>query len=240
MQRRRLGRSGLEVSAIGLGCMGMSAMYGASDEAESIATLHRAIELGMDFLDTSDMYGNGHNEELVGPGDRRPARSGPAGDEVRQHSPSGRHHGRQRSARVRGGGLRGQPPAPARRLRGPLLPAPRGPQRPHRGDGRRHGRAGQSRERPGTSASPRRRRPPSDAPTRSIRSRPCRPSTRSGRGMPKPRFCRPAGSWGSAMLPTRRSVAASWAARSTTRTRSPFPTTGAGCPGTSARTSRAI
>ena len=66
MQRRRLGRSGLEVSAIGLGCMGMSAMYGASDEAESIATLHRAIELGMDFLDTSDMYGNGHNEELVG------------------------------------------------------------------------------------------------------------------------------------------------------------------------------
>src|SRR5512137_1029720 len=66
MQRRRLGRSGLEVSAIGLGCMGMSAMYDASDEAESIATIHRAIELGMDFLDTSDMYGNGHNEELVG------------------------------------------------------------------------------------------------------------------------------------------------------------------------------
>jgi aryl-alcohol dehydrogenase-like predicted oxidoreductase len=66
VQRRQLGRSGLEVSAIGLGCMGMSAMYGEPDEAESIATLHRAIELGVDFLDTSDMYGNGHNEELVG------------------------------------------------------------------------------------------------------------------------------------------------------------------------------
>ena len=66
MQRRQLGRSGLEVSAIGLGCMGMSPMYGEPDEAESIATLHRAIEIGMDFLDTSDMYGNGHNEELVG------------------------------------------------------------------------------------------------------------------------------------------------------------------------------
>jgi len=54
------------VSAIGLGCMGMSPMYGEPDEAESIATLHRAVEIGMDFLDTSDMYGNGHNEELVG------------------------------------------------------------------------------------------------------------------------------------------------------------------------------
>lgn len=66
MQRRQLGRSGLDVSAIGLGCMGMSAMYGDPDEAESIATLHRAIEVGMDFLDTSDMYGSGHNEELIG------------------------------------------------------------------------------------------------------------------------------------------------------------------------------
>ena len=66
MQRRQLGRSGLEVSAIGLGCMGMSPMYGEPDEAESIAALHRAIDIGIDFLDTSDMYGNGHNEELIG------------------------------------------------------------------------------------------------------------------------------------------------------------------------------
>jgi aryl-alcohol dehydrogenase-like predicted oxidoreductase len=64
--RRRLGRDGPEVSAIGLGCMGMSEFYGAGDEAESIATIHEAIERGVDFLDTADMYGVGRNEELVG------------------------------------------------------------------------------------------------------------------------------------------------------------------------------
>ena len=62
--RRTLG--GLEVSALGLGCMGMSQMYGTADRAESIATVHRALDLGVTFLDTSDVYGEGHNEELVG------------------------------------------------------------------------------------------------------------------------------------------------------------------------------
>jgi aryl-alcohol dehydrogenase-like predicted oxidoreductase len=66
MQARRLGRQGLEVSAIGLGCMGMSAFYGGRDEDEATATIHRAIELGVTFLDTADMYGLGRNEELVG------------------------------------------------------------------------------------------------------------------------------------------------------------------------------
>jgi aryl-alcohol dehydrogenase-like predicted oxidoreductase len=66
MDRRRLGTQGLEVSALGLGCMGMSEFYGTTDEGEAIATIHRALELGIDFLDTADMYGRGANEKLVG------------------------------------------------------------------------------------------------------------------------------------------------------------------------------
>ena len=66
VQTRRVGRSGLEVSALGLGCMGMSEFYGPSGEAEAIDTIRRAIELGVTFLDTADVYGMGRNEELVG------------------------------------------------------------------------------------------------------------------------------------------------------------------------------
>jgi aryl-alcohol dehydrogenase-like predicted oxidoreductase len=66
MKNRNLGRKGPVVSALGLGCMGMSEFYGGRDDAESIATLHRALDLGVTFLDTADMYGPYLNEELVG------------------------------------------------------------------------------------------------------------------------------------------------------------------------------
>jgi aryl-alcohol dehydrogenase-like predicted oxidoreductase len=66
METRELGRSGLRVGGIGLGCMGMSEFYGPSNDDESIATINRALDLGVTFLDTADMYGSGHNEQLVG------------------------------------------------------------------------------------------------------------------------------------------------------------------------------
>jgi len=71
MKQRTLGNQGLTVSAIGLGCMGMSEFYGTPDERESIATIHRALDLGVNFLDTADMYGCGENERLVGQAIRR-------------------------------------------------------------------------------------------------------------------------------------------------------------------------
>jgi aryl-alcohol dehydrogenase-like predicted oxidoreductase len=67
MRMRTLGAGGPQVSAIGLGCMGMSFAYGERDDAESVRTLHRALDLGINHLDTADMYGWGHNEELIGP-----------------------------------------------------------------------------------------------------------------------------------------------------------------------------
>src|SRR2546421_8195272 len=66
MTRRKLGKVGPDIFPIGLGCMSMSPVYGPTDDATSIATIHRALELGINFLDTADIYGSGGNEELVG------------------------------------------------------------------------------------------------------------------------------------------------------------------------------
>src|SRR4029077_18763011 len=66
MEQRKLGRSPLQVSALGLGLMSMSGVYGNADDSQSIALIHHALERGVNFLDSADMYGWGHNEELLG------------------------------------------------------------------------------------------------------------------------------------------------------------------------------
>ena len=190
----------------------MSEFYGARDERESIATIHRALELGVTFLDTADMYGPLTNEELVGRAIARSPRRGRAGDEVR-HRPradDARLPRRQRQARVR----------PRRRAKARLerlgvdtidlyYQHRVDPRRADRGDGRRDGRAGRGRARCASSGSPRRRRRRSAARTPSTRSRRCRPSTRSGAATRRTRCCRPCASSGSASSPTARSAAAS-------------------------------
>ena len=66
MEQRQLGKTGPQVSALGLGCMGMSGMYGPSERGESIATIHAALDAGINLIDTGDFYGSGHNEALIG------------------------------------------------------------------------------------------------------------------------------------------------------------------------------
>jgi len=148
IQKRRLGKDGPEVSAIGLGCMGMSEFYGSGDEQESIATIHHALDRGVTFLDTADMYGPFKNEELVGRAirDRR--------DEVFLATKFGNVRGEKGEFL----GVRGDPEyvaqacdASLRRLgvdvrHRPLLPAPGRRERADRGNRRRDGAARRGRK----------------------------------------------------------------------------------------------
>ena len=153
---RKLGGQGLEVSALGLGCMGMSQSYGEGDRDESIATIHRALDLGVTFLDTADVYGQNTNEELVGAAikGRRDevVLATKFGIAARPGRCVGPHH--QRAARLRAQRVRRVASAAGCRSHRPLLPTPRRPERADRGHRRSDGRARRSRARCATSACP--------------------------------------------------------------------------------------
>ena len=208
--KRRLGRDGPEVSAIGLGCMGMSEFYAGGSEAESIATIHHALDRGVTFLDTADMYGVGKNEELVGRAikGRR--------DEVFLATKFGNVRGPNGEFL----GVRGDPEyvrsaceASLERLGVETIDLYYqhrvDPECADRGHGRGNGAAQGRGEGALPRASARRRRGPSARPMRPRRSPRSRPSCRCGAAMRRPKCCRRCASSASALSLIRRSAAGS-------------------------------
>ena len=178
--KRQLGATGPQVSALGLGCMGMSGMYGPADRAESIATIHAALDAGIDLLDTGDFYGMGHNEMLIGEALRGVPReryllSVKFGA---QRGPDGAWLGYDARPAAVKTALAYSLHAAGHRPHRHLPPGPARPERADRGDHRRDRRAGEGRLRAPHRPLRGRRRDASAARPRCTRSATCRSSTR--------------------------------------------------------------
>ena len=203
MKKRTLGANGPEVSAIGLGCMGMSAFYGAADEDEAVRTIHRALDLGCNFLDTSDMYGPHTNERARRARDRRTARRGLPGDQVRHQADLGDDDRRRvidGAAGLRARSLRGLAGAGSASITSTSTTstASTRARRSRRRSARWPSSCSEGKVRYlGLSEASARR---SAAPTPCTRSPRCRPSTRCGRATSRPRSCRRCSELGIALV----------------------------------------
>ena len=124
LTKRRLGRQGLEVSALGLGCMGMSQSYGVPNDVESLATIDRAIELGLDFFDTAEAYGPHRNEELLGRALKGRRDKVILATKFGFRFEGGNIRGARQPPGARARGGRRLPAPPRHRPHRPLLPAP--------------------------------------------------------------------------------------------------------------------